>query len=212
MLNQAEREPLARQARGRNETPRLSRPTWYRSRVAAAAERAAAAIECAASGSCRPPSETDPETQARLAAFRQGLEQLGWKEGRNIRFEYRWSVGDAELIKKHAAELVALAPDLILVGSHPGRAGAQARDAHDPDRIRERRRPGRQRPRSEPREAGRQRHRVHRRGVRHRREMAGTAQGDRARHRAGRAPRQPGGRLREELPALARSASRRRSE
>jgi putative ABC transport system substrate-binding protein len=67
-----------------------------------------------------PTSETDPETQARLAAFRQGLEQFGWKEGRNIRFEYRWPVGDAELIKKHAAELVALAPDLILVGITPG--------------------------------------------------------------------------------------------
>jgi putative ABC transport system substrate-binding protein len=67
-----------------------------------------------------PTSQTDPETQARLAAFRQGLEQLGWKEGRNIRFEYRWPVGDAELIKKHAAELVALAPDLILVGITPG--------------------------------------------------------------------------------------------
>ena len=67
-----------------------------------------------------PTSETDPETQARLAAFRQGLEQFGWKQGRNIRFEYRWPVGDAELIKKHAAELVALGPDLILVGITPG--------------------------------------------------------------------------------------------
>jgi ABC-type uncharacterized transport system substrate-binding protein len=67
-----------------------------------------------------PTSQTDPETQARLAAFRHGLEQFGWKEGRNIRFEYRWPVGDAELIKKHAAELVALAPDLILVGITPG--------------------------------------------------------------------------------------------
>jgi putative tryptophan/tyrosine transport system substrate-binding protein len=63
-----------------------------------------------------PSTENDPEAQARLAAFRQGLEQLGWKEGRNIRFEYRWPAGNTELIKTHAAELVASAPDLILTG------------------------------------------------------------------------------------------------
>ena len=67
-----------------------------------------------------PTTEHDPETQARLAAFRQGLEQLGWKEGRNIRFEYRWPAGNTELIKTYAAELVASAPDLILTGLTPG--------------------------------------------------------------------------------------------
>jgi len=66
-----------------------------------------------------PTTENDPETQARLAAFRESLEQLGWQEGYNIQFEYRWPAGDAELIKRYAAELVASAPDLILTGLTP---------------------------------------------------------------------------------------------
>ena len=56
----------------------------------------------------------DPEGQARLAAFLQGLQQLGWTDGRNVRIEYRWGAGDADRIRKYAAELVALAPDVIL--------------------------------------------------------------------------------------------------
>ena len=46
-----------------------------------------------------PTRENDPETRARLAAFREALAQLGWEEGRNIRFDYRWPGGDAELMK-----------------------------------------------------------------------------------------------------------------
>jgi putative ABC transport system substrate-binding protein len=64
--------------------------------------------------------ERDPSQQARVAAFRRGLEELGWREGRNIRFEYRWPGDDPEIIKTYAAELVALAPDLILCGVTPG--------------------------------------------------------------------------------------------
>ncbi len=56
----------------------------------------------------------DAEGQARFAAFRQGLQQLGWTDGRNIRIDYRWGGGDADNIRKHAAELAALAPDVIL--------------------------------------------------------------------------------------------------
>jgi putative ABC transport system substrate-binding protein len=56
----------------------------------------------------------DPEFQARNAAFLQGLEQLGWIVGRNIRIDYRWGVGDAERYRQYAAELVALAPEVIL--------------------------------------------------------------------------------------------------
>ncbi len=66
-----------------------------------------------------PATENDTESQARLAAFRDGLEKLGWREGRNIRFEQRWTGGNPELIKTYAAELVALGPDLILVGLTP---------------------------------------------------------------------------------------------
>jgi hypothetical protein len=56
----------------------------------------------------------DPEEQARLATFRQGLQELGWTDGRNVRFDYRWAAADADRSRTYAAELVALAPDVIL--------------------------------------------------------------------------------------------------
>jgi putative tryptophan/tyrosine transport system substrate-binding protein len=56
----------------------------------------------------------DAEGQARNAAFLQGLQELGWTVGRNVRIEYRWGAGDAELFRRYASELVALAPDVIL--------------------------------------------------------------------------------------------------
>jgi putative tryptophan/tyrosine transport system substrate-binding protein len=56
----------------------------------------------------------DPESLARVGAFLQGLQEFGWTDGRNARIEYRWGSGDAGRIRKHAAELVALAPDVIL--------------------------------------------------------------------------------------------------
>src|SRR5262249_19090101 len=52
----------------------------------------------------------DPETAARLTAFVQGLQELGWSIGRNARIEYRWADGDMTLIRKHAAELLAFEP------------------------------------------------------------------------------------------------------
>ena len=61
----------------------------------------------------------DPEAQARLAAFLQGLQQLGWTDGRNVRIDYRWAAGDADRIRRYAAELVALAPDVILASGSP---------------------------------------------------------------------------------------------
>jgi putative ABC transport system substrate-binding protein len=56
----------------------------------------------------------DPEGQLRLTAFGQGLQQLGWTVGHNLRIDYRWSVGDAERIRKSVADIVALSPDIIL--------------------------------------------------------------------------------------------------
>jgi len=56
----------------------------------------------------------DPEAQARNAAFLQALGGLGWMVGRNMTIEYRWTAGDLEQIRKSAAELVALAPDVIV--------------------------------------------------------------------------------------------------
>jgi putative ABC transport system substrate-binding protein len=62
-----------------------------------------------------PYSANDPQAQNRNAAFLQGLQQLGWTVGQNIQIDYRWSVGSEEDTRKYAAELVALAPDVIFV-------------------------------------------------------------------------------------------------
>src|SRR5262249_6291967 len=59
----------------------------------------------------------DPEGQDRVAAFMQGLQESGWAVGRNVRVDYRWGAGDTNLFRKYAAELVALAPDVILSAS-----------------------------------------------------------------------------------------------
>jgi putative ABC transport system substrate-binding protein len=59
----------------------------------------------------------DPEAQARLAAFHQGLQEAGWAVGRNLRIDYRWGAGNADHFRRYAAELVALAPDVILAAS-----------------------------------------------------------------------------------------------
>ena len=56
----------------------------------------------------------DPEGKARFTAFQQGLQQLGWIDGRNVRIETRWSGGKADDARRYAAELIALTPDVIL--------------------------------------------------------------------------------------------------
>jgi putative ABC transport system substrate-binding protein len=59
--------------------------------------------------------ETDPDAQAFLAAFREGLQKLGWTEGKNVRLDTRWATaGNAEEMQRFAKELVALQPDLLL--------------------------------------------------------------------------------------------------
>jgi putative tryptophan/tyrosine transport system substrate-binding protein len=62
-----------------------------------------------------PYSANDPQVQERNAAFLQGLQQLGWTVGENVQIDYRWSAGREDDTRKYAAELVALAPDVILV-------------------------------------------------------------------------------------------------
>ena len=64
-------------------------------------------------------AENDPEGQARIAAFRQGLHALKWEEGRNVHIDIRWGGGDASQIKAYASELVNLAPDVILATNTP---------------------------------------------------------------------------------------------
>jgi putative tryptophan/tyrosine transport system substrate-binding protein len=62
-------------------------------------------------------SEQSPAGQRAVAAFRQGLQELGWQGGRNVRVEIRWGSGNAELYRKFASELVALAPDVIMAAT-----------------------------------------------------------------------------------------------
>jgi putative ABC transport system substrate-binding protein len=59
----------------------------------------------------------DADYQARIAAFRQGLQQLGWSDGRNVHVDIRWATTNADDIRRNAAELAALAPDVILAGT-----------------------------------------------------------------------------------------------
>ena len=60
----------------------------------------------------------DPEAQSRMVAFENGLRELGWVKGRNLSIEYRWA-GDGNVLRDHAAELLAMTPDLILANSTP---------------------------------------------------------------------------------------------
>ena len=62
-------------------------------------------------------SADDPEGQARLAVFLQGLQEAGWSVGRNAQIDIRWAAGDAVQMRKQVAEMVALAPDVILASS-----------------------------------------------------------------------------------------------
>ena len=122
----------------------------------------------------------DPEGQARLAAFLQGLQQLGWIDGRNVRIDTRWAAGNADDTRKYAAELVALAPDVILAtGSQSVGPLLQATRTvpivfvHVPDPV------GAGFVDSLARPGGNATGFTHVR-IQHEREMAGTAQRDRA--------------------------------
>jgi putative tryptophan/tyrosine transport system substrate-binding protein len=64
-------------------------------------------------------AERDPESHARIAAFQQGLVELGWKDGQNLHIAYRWSASNSELIRQYAGELVTLAPAVILASGTP---------------------------------------------------------------------------------------------
>jgi len=69
-------------------------------------------------GFLMPSAETDTNAQSRVAAFREGLQQLGWTEGRNIRIDYRWA-DDSGRIRPYAEELVRLSPDVVVAASNP---------------------------------------------------------------------------------------------
>jgi putative tryptophan/tyrosine transport system substrate-binding protein len=64
-----------------------------------------------------PLAADDPQSLRRLTAFVQGLQQLGWTDGRNVRIDVRWAAGDPDRFRRYTAELVALAPDVILAAA-----------------------------------------------------------------------------------------------
>ncbi|MFL6796290.1 MAG: ABC transporter substrate-binding protein [Xanthobacteraceae bacterium] len=64
-------------------------------------------------------AENDPDSQARIAALLQGMQDLGWTNGRNVHIDARWSAGDTPRLRRDAAELVALAPNVILANGAP---------------------------------------------------------------------------------------------
>src|SRR5215468_5715962 len=126
-------------------------------------------------GVLMPLAMDDPEAKARLAAFQQGLEQLGWTDGRNVQIDTRWAGGDMESIRKNASELVALTPDVILAAG-----GAAMTPLHQATRTL----PIVFTQTPDPvgagfvakfSAAGRQRHRIYTIRIRHQREMAGAA-------------------------------------
>jgi len=70
-------------------------------------------------------AESDPEGRSRIAAFTQMLQTLGWTDGRNIQINVRWDAGDAKRAQTHAAELLTLAPDLLVANAAPALLAAQ---------------------------------------------------------------------------------------
>src|SRR5215831_11107823 len=61
--------------------------------------------------------EGDPKQLEYITAFAQGLAELGWTVGRNVRIEYRWGAGDLDRFRRYAAELIALSPDVVLASA-----------------------------------------------------------------------------------------------
>ena len=108
-----------------------------------------------------PGTADDAEFQTRVGAFLQALALLGWTIGRNVRIDTRWATANAAEIRRHAAELVALAPDVILAHGSIDRGAVAAGDPHRADRVRGRRRSGRCRLCRKLGATGRQRHRFH---------------------------------------------------
>jgi putative ABC transport system substrate-binding protein len=70
-------------------------------------------------------AENDAESKARIAAFVKGLSELGWTDGHNARIDARWAAADPNRFRRYAAELIALAPDVILASANPGVAALQ---------------------------------------------------------------------------------------
>ena len=76
-------------------------------------------------GVLTPFDENDPEAKALLSAFTQGLAELGWIDGRNLRMDVRWAAGSVDRMRTFAKELVELQPDVIFASTTPVTAALQ---------------------------------------------------------------------------------------
>jgi hypothetical protein len=133
------------------------------------------------------PGSDDAEMQSRTAAFVQGSQELGWTVGRNLQIDYRWSNGDAERLRSHALELVALKPTLCWPRP-ASRSCCSCRPTAAFQSYLRRRSIPLAWCRRKLIAAGRQQHWIYPIRIQHSREMAGVAQRDRAGHDASGRP------------------------
>jgi hypothetical protein len=84
-----------------------------------------------------PSGVLDAEAQRRAKAFRLGMRDLGWIEGRNIQTEYRFTGSNVESINKHVVEVIGLAPDIIVANRYSGHRCAAGHEEHYSSRIRD---------------------------------------------------------------------------
>jgi putative ABC transport system substrate-binding protein len=103
----------------------------------------------------------DPDGRVRIAAFMQGLQQLGWTVGRNVQIEYRWAAGSADDLRKYARELVALAPEVIFAAGGTSLGSLLQATRARADRVRDRSRSSRFWLRRQLAAAGWQHHRLY---------------------------------------------------
>ena len=137
-------------------------------------------------------SRTMRKDKPASALSSNGMRDLGWTDGRNVRIEVRCAAGSVAKANDYAAELVSLSPDVHRGQQLPGSGRAAAADPHHSDRIRAGRRSCRRRLCRKPGAAGRQRHRLHQFRICLQRKMAGAAQGDRAARYASGGPARSG--------------------
>jgi hypothetical protein len=105
-------------------------------------------------------ADSDSEAQSDIAALRGGLEELGWREGRNIVIDLRWSGGDADRMRVLAAELVSLQPEVVVGHTNGADNRAATSGRHNTNRVHPGLRSNRQRLHREPGKPGRQPDRV----------------------------------------------------
>jgi hypothetical protein len=121
-------------------------------------------------------AEDDPEGRTRASAFLQGLRDLGWSDGHNLRIEWRWAGGDVGRIRAYAGELAELGLELVVANGAANLSAVRQAIRSDPDRVRCRQRSGRPGLHPELGTSRWQHHRLYLRRILDVRKIAGAAQ------------------------------------